>query len=69
MEHITHYVGLPTNIKFGDKAIRTLFTKFLTPGLIREFCNPMDNWLNWLIPTNHQADYKIRVLTQELKSW
>ena len=46
-----------------------LFTKFLTPGLIREFCNPLDDWLDWLIPTNHQPDYKIRWLTHELKSW
>ena len=51
------------------ETLRALFTKFLTPGLTREFCNPLDDWLDWLIPANHQADYKIRGLTQELKSW
>ena len=42
---------------------RALFTNFLTPGLTREFCNPLDDWLDWLIPTNHQAGYLIRKLT------
>ena len=49
--------------------LRALFTKFLTPGLTHEFCNPQGDWLNLLILTNHQADYKIRGLTRELKSW
>ena len=53
----------------ADYSLRALFTKFLTPSLSNEFCNPLDDWLDWLIPTNHQADYKIRRLTQELKSW
>ena len=46
-----------------------LFTKFLTPGLTREFCNPLDDWLGWFIPTNHRTDYIIHMLTQELKVW
>ena len=48
---------------------RTLFTKFLTPGLTHELCNPLDDWLDWLISTSHQADYIIRRLTRELKVW
>ena len=48
--------------------LRALFTKFLTPGLTHEFYNPLDDWLSWLIPANHQADNKIRGLTQQLKN-
>ena len=42
------------------------FIKFLTPGLTREFCNPLDDLLNWLISINHQADYKIRGLIRSM---
>ena len=37
-----------------------LFTNFLTPGLIRELGNPLDDWLDWLNTTNHRAGYLIR---------
>ena len=39
------------------KILRALFTNFSTPGLTYKLCNPLDNWLDWLIPTNHQTDY------------
>ena len=29
--------------------------------------NPLDDWLDWLIPTDHRAVYLIRKFTQELK--
>ena len=58
-----------TILKGKIKLLGELFTKFLTPGLTCEFCNPLGNWLNWWILTNHQAEYKIRGLTRELKSW
>ena len=48
-------------------SIRAWFTKFLTPGLIRKLGNPLDDWLDWLIPTNHREGYLIRRLTRELK--
>ena len=52
-----------------DCTLRALFTNFLTPGLILEFFNPLDDWLESTSPTNHPADYKIRGLTQEFKIW
>ena len=55
--------------RFPGVTLWALFTNFLTPVLTREFCNPLDNWLESISPTNHPADYKIRGLTQELKSW
>ena len=36
---------------------RALFIKFLTPRLTHELDNPLDDWLNWLNPTKHQACY------------
>ena len=47
----------------------SLFTKLLTPGLTCELCNPFDDWLESISPTNHAADYLIRELIQELKIW
>ena len=44
-----------------------LLINFLSPGFARKFCNPLDDWMESNSPTNHPADYKIRVLTQELK--
>ena len=35
----------------------TLFTNFLTPGLSRELGNALNDWLDWLIPTNHRVGY------------
>ena len=63
-----------SQLRYGDKHslnawLRALFTKFLTPGLTHEFCAPLDDWLDWLNLTNHQANYKIRGLTRELKFW
>ena len=55
--------------------MKALFTKFLTTVLIRKLGNPFDDWLplvywlDWLIPANHQVDYKIRDLTPELKEY
>ena len=49
--------------------LRALFTKFLTPGLTQELDNPLDDWLNWLIPTNQRAGYLIRRIIRELKIW
>ena len=51
------------------KSLRTLVSNFLTLGLTREFCNPLDDWLESTSSTNHPADYKIRRLTRELKIW
>ena len=51
------------------KTFRALFTKFLTPGLIHELCNPLDDWLDWLIPTDDRSGYIIRRLIRELKVW
>ena len=70
--HLHLYVKLQYFIAIMDvllNGLRALFTKFLTPVLTREFCNPLDDWLDWLIPANHQVDYKICELTPELKSW
>ena len=52
-----------------NKALRALFTNFLTPVLTRKFFNLLDDWLESTNLTNHTADYKIRELTQELKVW
>ena len=46
-----------------------LFTKLLTPGLTHSLCKPLDDWLDWLIPTNHRTNYIFRWLTQKLKVW
>ena len=37
----------------GFGTLTTLFTKFLTLGLTRELGDQLDDWLDWLIPTNH----------------
>ena len=50
-------------------AFRSLFTKFLTPELTHKSYNSLDDWLDWLIPINHQTDYIIRRLTWEFKVW
>ena len=50
-----------------NKTLLTLFTKFLTSGLTGKLCYPLDDWLDWLIPTNHQTDYIILRLTRKLK--
>ena len=47
--------------------LRTLFTKFLTPGFTHKLCNPQYDWLDGLIPTNHRKVYIIRRLARELK--
>ena len=47
--------------------LRTLFTKFLNPGITHELYNPLIDWLNWLISTNHRTDYIIHKLTRKLK--
>ena len=57
------------NNKENIETHRALFTNFLTPVLTREFCNPLDDWLESTSPTNNPADYKIRVLTSESKNW
>ena len=41
--------------------------KSLTPWLTHKLCNPLDDWLDRLIPTKHRMDYIIRRSTQELK--
>ena len=46
-----------------------LIIKFLTPGLTHELRNPVNNWLDWLIRTNHRKNYIICMLTRELKVW
>ena len=43
--------------------IHQLFTLLLT----REFCNPLDDWLESTSLTNYPEDYKIRGLIQKLK--
>ena len=48
---------------------RTLFNKFLTPGLTCELCNPFDDWLKSISPTNHPVGCISRCLTRELKIW
>ena len=69
--HIQLFIRVPEQFSNAVQCLlhRALFTEFLTSGLTRELDNPLDDWLNWLIPTNHQGDYKIRGLTQELRSW
>ena len=52
-----------------QRIVWPLFTKLLTSELTQEFCNPLDDWLNWWIQTNHQTDYIIRWSTLELKVW
>ena len=49
--------------------IWALFNKFLTPGLTYKLCNPLDDWLDWLILTNHRMGYIIRRLIRKLKVW
>ena len=46
-----------------------LFTKCLILGLSCELGSPLNDWLESTSPINHPEDYKIRVLTQELKIW
>ena len=48
---------------------KALFTKLITPGLTCELCNPFDDWLESISPTNHPADYIICGLTREFKIW
>ena len=36
-------------------------------GSKRELGNPLDNWLDWLVPANHPAGYLMSRLIQELK--
>ena len=48
---------------------RALFTKFFTPGKIRKSSSSLDDWLDWLIPTNHWTCYLKCKLTWELKIW
>ena len=48
---------------------RTLFTKFLTTGRTQKLCNPLDGWLDCLIPANPQTDYIICMLTWDFKVW
>ena len=48
---------------------RAIFTKFLTPRLNHELCNPLDDWSDRLIPTNHRIDCIIRRLIRDLKNW
>ena len=55
--------------ELNTKTLTALFTKFLTPGLTHKLCNPPDDWLDWLISTNHRTDYIIRWLTREIKVW
>ena len=52
---------------FTLKTLRALFTKLLTPGLTREFCNPLDDWLESTRPTNDPEGYLTRGLNWELK--
>ena len=51
-----------------NKALKILFIKILTPGLAHKLCNQLDDWLDWLILANHEADYNVCRLTRELKS-
>ena len=44
-----------------DNILRALFTKFLTPSLTQELCNPLNVCLHWLVPTNQRTDYIIRI--------
>ena len=53
----------------GVKTFRALFTNFLAPGLTRELCSTLDDWLESTSPTNHPAVYVIRELIREFKSW
>ena len=46
---------------------RALFTKFSTLGLMREICNPLDDWLESSSTTNHPVGYIIRRLTRVKK--
>ena len=55
--------------KMVNKGLRVFFTKHLTFELIHKLCNVLDDWLDWLIPTNHRTDYITGKLTQGLKVW
>ena len=54
---------------FDLETVRALYTKILTLRLTHKLCKPLDDWLDWLIPTNYKMDYKIRWLTHEFKCW
>ena len=41
---------------------------FITCRLTHELCNPLDEWLDWLIPVSHSTDYIIHRLTPGVKS-
>ena len=64
-----NYFPRLAHISKQKKSLRALFTKFLTPELTHELCNPLNDWLDWWIPTNHRTDYTIRGSTRELKVW
>ena len=52
-----------------QNALRAILAIFLTLSLIHKLCNPLDDSFDWLIPTNHQMEYIIGRLTQDLKVW
>ena len=53
--------------KLVNKSLKVLFTKFLTSGLTHESDNSLNDWLDWLIPTNYRAGYLTHRLIPELK--
>ena len=42
---------------------------FISWGLPHKIGNPLDDWLDWSIPTNHEAGCLIQRFTQKLKIW
>ena len=66
---LKHNASKLSHIIFFREILRALFTNFLTPVLAREFCNPLDYWLESTSPTNHPLNCIIQGLTWELKIW